>query len=107
MMAIYLFRNSLPLHVVFCLAERFLDATFRHFAFMIDGLKEVESSCRAMNINFHLLKGNVSEQLPNFVKLNGIGAVVCDSSPLRIHREWVKNVKENLPQDIPFIQVDR
>lgn len=96
----------MPIHVVFCLADKFLDATIRHFSFMIDGLKEVESSCRDLNINFHLLRGNVGEQLPNFCKQHKIGAVISDSSPLRIHREWTENVRKNLSNEIPFIQVD-
>lgn len=99
-------RNSLPLHVVFCLADKFLDATLRHYKFMIDGLKEVQVDCDNLNINFHLLRGKAGEQIPNFVKQHKMGAVVCDMSPLRIHRSWVEDVRNNLPADVPFVQVD-
>lgn len=99
-------RNSLPLHVVFCLAGKFLDATFRHYKFMLDGLQEVQSDCANLNINFHLLKGQASEQLPKFVRDNNMAAVVCDFSPLRIHREWVEDLKKKLPVDVPFVQID-
>lgn len=99
-------KNSLPLHVVFCLADKFLDATLRHFAFMIKGLKEVQSSCEELNINFHLLRGQAGQQIPFFVKQHKMGAVVCDMSPLKIHRAWVESVRKNLPEDVPFIQVD-
>lgn len=99
-------RNSLPLHVVFCLADKFLDATYRHYKFMIDGLKEVQGDCENLNINFHLLRGSAGEQIPKFVKDYKMGAVICDLSPLRIHRAWVEDVRKNLPTDVPYLQVD-
>lgn len=99
-------RNKLPLHIVFCLAEKFLDATFRHFKFMIDGLQEVHEDCKNLNINFHLLRGSAGDQIPKFVKVNKMAALVCDMSPLRIHRSWVEDVKTNLSADVPFVQVD-
>lgn len=99
-------RNALPLHIVFCLADKFLDATFRHFKFMLDGLKEVHENCADLNISFHLLRGQAGDQIPNFVKQYKMTALVCDMSPLRIHRSWVENVKAHLPADVPFVQVD-
>lgn len=99
-------RNSLPLHVVFCLTDRFLEATLRQFKFMIDGLKEVQSDCTNLNINFHLLRGEAGEQVSKFVKNHNMGAVVCDFSPLRIHRGWVESLQKKLAADVPFVQVD-
>ncbi|KAH0624243.1 hypothetical protein JD844_007869 [Phrynosoma platyrhinos] len=34
-------KQKLPLHVCFCLVPKFLDATIRHFGFMLRGLKDV------------------------------------------------------------------
>lgn len=99
-------KNSIPLHVVFCLAETFLDATYRHFKFMLDGLKEVQVDCENLNINFHLLRGQAGQQVPKFVKDHEMSALICDLSPLRIHRSWVDDVKRNLPCDVPLVQVD-
>lgn len=98
--------NSLPLHVVFCLADKFLDATIRHYKFMLDGLKEVQSDCSNLNITFHLLRGNVGDQLPKFVRNHKMGAVVCDMSPLRIHRAWVEELRMKMPAGVPLVQVD-
>ena len=39
-------KRTLPLVVCFCLVPRFLEATFRHYNFMMEGLKEVEKVCR-------------------------------------------------------------
>lgn len=34
-------KQELPLHVCFCLVPKFLDATIRHYSFMLRGLQEV------------------------------------------------------------------
>ena len=98
--------NKVPLHVIFCLTETFLDATYRHFSFMLRGLEEVAKDCIKLDINFHLLRGKHTEEIPEFVKKNKIGALICDFSPLRIHRSWVDGVKKALPSEVPLVQVD-
>ena len=35
-------KMEVPLHVCFCLVPKFLDATIRHYTFLLEGLKEVE-----------------------------------------------------------------
>lgn len=99
-------KNEIPLHVVFCLTDKFLGATLRQFKFMLDGLQEVEEECKQLNIGFHLLRGEHAKEIPKFAVKNKIGAIVCDFSPLRIHRGWVDGVAKALPAEIPFIQVD-
>ncbi|XP_017132851.1 deoxyribodipyrimidine photo-lyase [Drosophila elegans] len=97
---------ELPLSVVFCLVPKFLNATIRHYKFMMGGLQEVEQQCRTLDIPFHLLIGPPVERLPDFVKTNDIGAVVCDFSPLRLPRQWVDDVGKALPKSVPLVQVD-
>eukprot|EP00095_Tigriopus_kingsejongensis_P000201 maker-scaffold41_size498431-snap-gene-2.13 protein:Tk00201 transcript:maker-scaffold41_size498431-snap-gene-2.13-mRNA-1 annotation:"dna photolyase" len=99
-------RHRLPLHVVFCLVPKFLDATLRHYDFMIRGLQEVEGECRALDINFHLLPGPAVQVLPEFVQDFQVGCVVTDFSPLRVPRQWVAEVQSKLDTKIPFYQVD-
>ncbi|XP_064638819.1 deoxyribodipyrimidine photo-lyase-like isoform X2 [Lineus longissimus] len=97
---------EVPLHVCFCLVPKFLDATIRHFRFMLKGLREVEQECQSQGISFHLLTGYASEVLPKFVRDHNIGGVVTDFSPLRGPRKWVEDVREVLPDDVPLCQVD-
>ena len=73
---------------------------------MLDGLEEVSSGCQKLNINFHLLRGHHGEEIPKFVKSNKIGALVCDFSPLKIHRGWVEAIRKALPSEVPLVQVD-
>ncbi|KAM9316567.1 deoxyribodipyrimidine photo-lyase-like [Gastrophryne carolinensis] len=99
-------KQKLPLHVVFCLVPKFLEATIRHYGFMLKGLKEVAEDCKDLNIPFHLLVGYAKDVLPGFVKEHKIGGVIADFAPLRVPMQWVKDVSQNLPKDVPLVQVD-
>lgn len=99
-------KNQVPLHIVFCLDDKFMGATLRMFMFMLKGLEEVSNDCQKLNINFHLLKGQHIEQIPKFVVDNKMGGLICDFSPLRIHREWIEGIKNALPEDVPLVQID-
>ncbi len=92
------------LKVIFCLVPSFLDAPWRHYHFMIAGLKEVESKLKKLNIPFFLLVGNPVENIQQFIKKENAGYLVTDFSPLRIKRDWEDTVKKTL--DIPFECVD-
>ncbi len=43
---------NVPLRVVFCVAERFLDANARHYAFLLEGLKSLAASFKRMGAEF-------------------------------------------------------
>ncbi|XP_073813743.1 deoxyribodipyrimidine photo-lyase photorepair [Musca autumnalis] len=98
---------ELPLVVVFCLVPKFLNATIRHYKFLLDGLEEVAKECEELEIPFQLLMGPAKERLLEFMKHDG-AAVVCDFSPLRVPLQWVDDVKEGLEKacKCPLIQVD-
>ncbi|MPC70318.1 Deoxyribodipyrimidine photo-lyase [Portunus trituberculatus] len=99
-------KYKVSLRVVFCLVPKFLDATIRHYHFMLKGLEEVESECQKLDISFNLLLGEPVDVLPDFIKSHNIGGLVTDFSPLRVPRRWLKEVKKNIPQNIPMCQVD-
>nr|XP_033814122.1 deoxyribodipyrimidine photo-lyase-like isoform X2 [Geotrypetes seraphini] len=99
-------QQKLPLHVCFCLVPKFLDATIRHYGFMLKGLQEVAEECKELHIPFHLLIGLAKDVLPQFINEHDIGGLVTDFSPLRVPLQWVDDVRKNLPDDVPFVQVD-
>ncbi|KAB7504233.1 Deoxyribodipyrimidine photo-lyase [Armadillidium nasatum] len=72
----------------------------------VQGLQEVESDCQTLNISFHLLLGQAKEVLPKFVKEENMGGVVTDFAPLRLPLQWVKDIENSLPGNVPFGQVD-
>lgn len=93
-----------PLHVVFCLVPVFLDATIRHFAFMLKGLKEVENELTDLQIPFTLLKGNPAAEIPEFTNRISAGTVITDFNPLRISMTWRSEVASRIA--VPLIEVD-
>eukprot|EP00808_Paulinella_micropora_P023842 g37480.t1 len=100
-------QHRLELQVVFNLVPQFLEATLRQYDFMLKGLEEVEKDLRALHIPFHLLMGHPKETVPAFTQAQNAGVVVCDMSPLRVPRLWVKEVAKGLQaQGISMVQCD-
>ncbi|MEW5818634.1 MAG: deoxyribodipyrimidine photo-lyase [Cyanobacteriota bacterium] len=93
-----------PLIVIFCLVPEFLDATFRQYHFMIEGLKEVEKTLEKKNIHFKLLTGPPEKELPAFIEKNNAGCLITDFDPLKIKQQWKNAIIKNLK--IPVYEVD-
>jgi deoxyribodipyrimidine photo-lyase len=93
-----------PLGVVFCLAPTFLGATWRQYAFMLQGLAEVARSLGELNIPFFLLTGEPAQELPRFAAAQALGMLVSDFSPLRPVREWKARVAAAI--SVPLEEVD-
>ena len=96
--------NDVPLFVVFNLVPDFLEATIRQYGFMLNGLKETEAILAENNIPFHLVEGDPTENIPNFVNEINAGVLVSDFNPLKIARIWKKDVLEKI--SIPYYTVD-
>ncbi|XP_068196823.1 CPD photolyase isoform X2 [Antennarius striatus] len=100
-------KQKLPLHVCFCLqVPRSEASTLRHYGFLLGGLQEVQEECQSLGLQFHLLRGAAGDVLPGWVSDRRFGAVVTDFYPLRGPLQWLQDVKEKLPKDVPLIQVD-
>ncbi len=84
--------KDVPLIVVFCLTDNFLNAGARQYHFMLDGLKEVSKSLLDKNISFQLLRGKPEKALPNFIDKYGIGAVVTEQDPIKIKTRWREEI---------------
>ena len=97
-------KEKAPLLVVFCLVPRFLNATMRHYAFMLSGLKKVSERLNALNIPFFLFAGEPGDVLPGFVAHHAISALVTDFDPLRVKRQWKGDVARSIR--VPFFEVD-
>jgi deoxyribodipyrimidine photo-lyase len=97
-------KKAQELVVIFNLVDNFLDATIRHYTFMIEGLREVEKSLAKLNIQFFLLTGKPEDNIPKFVKQNKVGLLITDFNPLKIARLWKQNVNSRI--SIPFYEID-
>ena len=98
--------KQLPLCVVFCLVPNFLEATIRHYGFMLRGLEEVESELGQLRVPFALLQGLPAKTLPAFLKEHRAAALVTDFSPLRVPVAWKRDVATSLPSGVPLYEVD-
>ncbi|UCD01741.1 MAG: deoxyribodipyrimidine photo-lyase [Promethearchaeota archaeon] len=93
-----------PLIILFCLQQKFLNATQRIYNFMLDGLKKVERSLNKLNIPFIILKGAPEKIILDFIESFKISNIIIDFSPLRIKREWIKRIHDQI--QIPIFEVD-
>lgn len=96
--------KKVPLLVVFNLVSKFGKASWRQYDFMLSGLEEVAKELSKLNIAFVILKGDPSENIPNFVNEHGIGELVTDFNPLKLPRSWKEAVARKL--EIAFVEVD-
>jgi deoxyribodipyrimidine photo-lyase len=84
--------RKVPLHVVFCLVPQFLDATWRQYHVLVEGLKELATECLNHNIAFTLLEGDPAKEVPIFADALQPSLLVTDYDPLRAKRRWVDAV---------------
>ena len=90
--------------VVFCLVPEFLNATARHYGFMLRGLEETAQTLSKKNIPLMLIHGQPGKTLPQFLKLHSAGSLVTDFDPLRIKRTWKSEIVSVI--SIPCYEVD-
>jgi deoxyribodipyrimidine photo-lyase len=93
---------ELPLVVAFGLTESYPEANERHYAFMLEGLRDVAQSLAKRRIGFVVRRGP-----PDSVAIAlayRAAMVVCDRGYLRHERAWRQSVAEGAP--CPVIEVE-
>jgi len=86
-------RMALPVVVLFVLTEHFPEANFRHYVFMLEGLKEVSLSLKARNIAFVFRCGSPEKDVLDLAKAAAM--VIVDRGYLRIQKAWRRHIAEN------------
>lgn len=93
-----------PLLVGFGLTDGYPEANARHYAFMLEGLRETERSLKEREIKLAVRKGPPDEVA---LDLAGDAAlIVCDRGYLRHQRRWRENVAENSPCRVVQVESD-
>lgn len=90
--------------VAFCLQSAYLQASGRHFRFMLEGLKELASGLAAHGIGFLLLTGEPPEVLPPLLDRLDAHSLVTDFNPLRLKGQWQQSVAGRIT--VEFHEVD-
>ncbi len=91
-----------PLIVFFGITENYPEANERHFYFMLEGLKEVQSSLTEQGIQ--MVIWNKSPELGVIELSKDAALIVTDRGYLKIERGWRNYIAEVI--DLPFIQVE-
>jgi deoxyribodipyrimidine photo-lyase len=95
-------KAKLPVVVYFGLTSEFPEANYRHYWFMLEGLQEVDSKLRSMDIKFVIKIGNPIQHLVELSKKASL--VIVDRGYLKVNKVWYKIAAENI--DAPLIQVE-
>ena len=93
---------KLPLVVCFGLKVDYPEANARHFTFMLQGLREVDSDLRARNIAFVLREGNPPDVALDLAR--NAAVIIVDRAYLRHLREWRQQVAQSAR--CPVVQVE-
>lgn len=93
---------NLPLMVYFGLTDNFPEANRRHYYFMLEGLKEVQSSLQERGINMLIL--NESPEIGASRLGRDASLAVVDGGYLKIEKHWRAYTAENVK--CPLIQVE-
>lgn len=91
----------LPVVVGFALTA-FPEANGRHYAFMLDGLRETHRRLAARGIGLCVRQGPPEEVIPELTQ--NVALLVGDVGCLRIQRDWRANVAQRV--DCPFVAVE-
>jgi deoxyribodipyrimidine photo-lyase len=91
-----------PLAVLFGLTDKYPEANERHYAFMLEGLRETRASLRDRGIPMIIRKGEPDAAVAEIGRRACL--VVVDDGYVRIERKWRRAAARALP--CPLIQVD-
>jgi deoxyribodipyrimidine photo-lyase len=91
-----------PLIVFFGITDSFPDANERHYAFMLEGLHEVQQSLRKRGI--HMVIRHISPEKGAVALSRAASLVVVDRGYMRIQRQWREHVAQHT--DCTVIQVE-
>ncbi len=91
-----------PLVVVAVLTENFPEANERHYAFMLEGLRETKATLAKRGIPMHIGRGSPEKTV---LELSSVAAMlIVDRGYLRIERAWRAYLAEHAT--CPVIQVE-
>ena len=79
-------QHRLPLLVLFCLTDNYPEAYERHYAFMLEGLVEVNVALRERSIKFAVVRGVAPD--PVLAAARKASCVVTDCAYMRLLRGW-------------------
>lgn len=93
-----------PLVVCFGLMDDFPEANERHYAFLLEGLRDVSVNLKARGIKFVVKHGQAFDAALHYAK-RAVG-VVCDRGYLRFQKRWRDTVADDAQVRVVQIESD-
>ncbi len=87
--------QKLPVATLFVLTDTFPEANMRHYAFMLEGLKETQGRLEERGGSFLVLRGSPDQELVKVARQASM--VITDCGYLRIQKEWRNEFAEKAP----------
>ncbi len=94
--------RSLPVLALFCLMNDYPEATQRHYAFLLEGLRETVSTLRERGIGTTVLRGSPVDLVTRMARQASL--VVTDCGYLRHQHRWRQQVAERV--DCAMVEVE-
>jgi len=94
----------LPLRVAFALTDGFPEANARHYAFMLEGLRDVAKGLRERGIAFSVHRGDPPDVISALA--NQAALLVGDVGYLRIQRQWREAVAARVRCPFTAVETD-
>lgn len=91
-----------PLLVFFGLYENYPNANYRHFKFLLEGLKEVKEELNKKNIKLIIEKSHPKELALKMAKISSL--MVTDKNYLKHINIWKKELANEI--DIPLVEIE-
>ncbi|PLX19480.1 MAG: deoxyribodipyrimidine photolyase [Candidatus Muiribacterium halophilum] len=96
--------NHKELEVLYVYKKDFMYASKTVMNFHKKVLESLKKQFNSIKIKFILIVGEPDREVVKFVKENSVFALITDLNPLKIKRDWDKEIEKNI--DCSFIQVD-
>lgn len=93
---------GLPLVVCFGLMDDYPEANERHYAFMLEGLRDVEEGLKERGVKFVVKHGQPKDVAVHYAA--DAALLVCDRGYLRHQKAWREHVAAHAP--CPVVQVE-
>ena len=85
---------SLPLVCVFGLYEKYPNANERHFAFLLEGVKDAAAALQSRGVKFYLVRKSPPEAICALSE--NVASVVTECGYLRLLRQWRSTVAKSI-----------
>jgi deoxyribodipyrimidine photo-lyase len=96
-------KGHLNLKVIFVLTA-YPEANFRHYTFMLEGLKEVSESLKSHNIAFEVIMGDPVEVISGACQT--AQALIMDKGYLNVPRQWRARILSQVETTLRVEEVD-